>query len=100
MPTTPYPPSAKAVLVLDAQAIERALRRISHEIIERNPALDKVVIVGIPSRGVEIARRIVDYIEQIEKIRPEFGVIDVMEVGTGTPQLPWMTPPLFAVVST
>lgn len=77
MPETPYPPSEKAVIVLDAQAIERALKRISHEIIERNPAIDKVVIVGIPSRGVEIAKRIVDYIGQIEQVRPEFGVIDV-----------------------
>jgi pyrimidine operon attenuation protein/uracil phosphoribosyltransferase len=73
----PYPPSPQAVLVLDAQAIERALRRIAHEIIERNPALDQVVIVGIPSRGVEVARRLVDDIEQIEKTRVEFGVIDV-----------------------
>lgn len=77
MSTTPYPPSAKAVLVLDAQAIERALRRISHEIIERNPDLKQVVIVGIPSRGVEVAERLVDYIEQIEKVRLESGVIDV-----------------------
>lgn len=77
MPKSPYPPSSKAVIVLDAQAIERALRRISHEIIERNPELNRVVLVGIPSRGVEIARRLGDYIEQIEKIRLEQGVIDV-----------------------
>lgn len=77
MPTTPYPPSEKAVLVLDAPAIERALRRISHEIIERNPDLNSVVLVGIPSRGVEIAKRLGDYIEQIEKIRPAQGIIDV-----------------------
>ena len=77
MTTTPYPPSPKAVLVLDAPAIERALRRISHEIIERNPDLNSVVLVGIPSRGVEIAKRLGAYIEQIEKVRPAHGVIDV-----------------------
>jgi len=77
LPTTPYPPSPKAALVLDAPAIERALRRISHEIIERNPDLNSVVLVGIPSRGVEIAKRLGDYIEQIEKIRLPQGVIDV-----------------------
>src|SRR5579862_3499667 len=79
MPATPspYPPSPNAALVLDAQAIERALRRVSHEIIERNPDLKQVVIVGIPSRGVEVAKRLVEYIGQIEKTQPEFGVIDV-----------------------
>lgn len=77
MADIPYPPSPKAVIILDAAAIERALRRISHEIIERNPDLGKVVLVGIPSRGVEIAKRLGEYIEQIEKVRIEQGVIDV-----------------------
>ena len=44
--------------VMDAGAINRALRRIAHEIIERNPELASVVLAGIPSRGVEIARRL------------------------------------------
>lgn len=71
------PPSDSAQLVLDAQAIERALRRIAHEIIERNPDLSKLVIAGIPSRGVEMARRLIDSIAQIEQVRPEFGIVDV-----------------------
>jgi pyrimidine operon attenuation protein/uracil phosphoribosyltransferase len=77
MTTKPQPPAPNAVLILDAQAIDRAIRRIAHEIIERNPDLEKIVVVGIPSRGVEIAERLVAAIEQIEKVRPEFGVIDV-----------------------
>jgi len=77
MPTTPYPPSPKAALVLDAQAIDRALRRIAHEIIERNPEINKVAIVGIPSRGVEIAKRLIENIGQIENVKLELGVIDV-----------------------
>jgi len=71
------PPSETAVQVLDAQAIERALRRVAHEIIERNPDLTKVVLAGIPSRGVEIARRIAETIGQIEKVQPQLGLIDV-----------------------
>ena len=51
---------------MDAAGIERALRRIAHEIIERNPQLEKIVIAGIPSRGVEIARRIAAFIHEIE----------------------------------
>ncbi|MGI8819698.1 MAG: bifunctional pyr operon transcriptional regulator/uracil phosphoribosyltransferase PyrR [Chthoniobacterales bacterium] len=64
-------------LVLDANAIRRALRRIAHEIIERNPELASVVLAGIPSRGVEIARRIAALIGEFEHVPVETGVIDV-----------------------
>ena len=78
--------SSAAVPVMDAEAMRRALRRVAHEIIERNPRLEKVVLAGIPSRGVEIARRIASLVQQIEKIDIETGVIDVAmhrdDVGT------------------
>ncbi len=70
-------PPSSSVLILDGPAIERALRRIAHEIVERNPALQDLVLAGIPSRGVEIARRLISIIEQIGHARPEFGRIDV-----------------------
>ena len=77
---------AAAVPMMDAQAIRRALQRIAHEIIERNPELPHVVLAGIPSRGVEIAQRIAAFIHQIRKINVETGVIDVAmhrdDVGT------------------
>jgi pyrimidine operon attenuation protein/uracil phosphoribosyltransferase len=75
--TSPCAPSPSAQLVLDAQAIERALRRIAHEIIERNPELEKIALIGVPSRGVEIARRLAAAIEQFENKRVETGAIDV-----------------------
>jgi pyrimidine operon attenuation protein/uracil phosphoribosyltransferase len=65
------------VLILDSQAIDRALRRIAHEIIERNPDLSRLSIVGVPSRGIEVARRIAFHIEAIEHARPHVGIIDV-----------------------
>jgi pyrimidine operon attenuation protein/uracil phosphoribosyltransferase len=78
--------SSSAVPIMDGEAIRRALRRIAHEIIERNPQLEKIVLAGIPSRGVEIARRIAAVIHEIEKIDIETGVIDVAmhrdDVGT------------------
>ena len=78
-------PSA-AVPIMDAEAIRRAIRRIAHEIIERNPQLAKVVLVGVPSRGVEIAERIAALIHEIEEIDIETGAIDVAmhrdDVGT------------------
>jgi pyrimidine operon attenuation protein/uracil phosphoribosyltransferase len=79
------------VPIMDREAIRRALRRIAHEIIERNPELEKVLIAGIPSRGVEIARQIAAFIREIERIEIETGVIDVAmhrdDVGT-RPDLP------------
>jgi pyrimidine operon attenuation protein/uracil phosphoribosyltransferase len=63
--------------VMDGEAISRALRRIAHEIIERNPELVSVVLAGIPSRGVEIARRIAGIIESLGKTVIATGVIDV-----------------------
>src|SRR5438477_3712721 len=69
--------SSAAVPIMDAEAIRRALQRIAHEIIEGNPQLSKVVLAGIPSRGVEIAQRIAAFIHRIENIDIVTGVIDV-----------------------
>jgi pyrimidine operon attenuation protein/uracil phosphoribosyltransferase len=78
--------SSAAVPIMDAPAIQRALRRIAHEIIERNPDLGSIVLAGIPSRGNEIARRIAEFIKSIEKVEVGTGVIDVAmhrdDVGT------------------
>ncbi|HEY6676240.1 MAG TPA: hypothetical protein VIZ87_05590, partial [Terrimicrobium sp.] len=62
------PTQQDKLLVMDADAIRKAIRRIAHEIIERNANLSEIVIAGIPTRGVEVARRIVDHIEAIEGI--------------------------------
>lgn len=83
--------SSAAVPIMDADGIRRALQRIAHEIIERDPQLAQVVLAGIPSRGVEIAKRIADFIRGIEKIDIDTGIIDVAmhrdDVGT-RPELP------------
>ena len=76
-PQAPAPPSPEAILVLDGQAIDRALRRIAHEIIERNPDLSRICIVGVPSRGIEVSRRIASHIEALEHVLPDVGIIDV-----------------------
>jgi pyrimidine operon attenuation protein/uracil phosphoribosyltransferase len=83
--------SSAAVPIMDAEAIRRALRRIAHEIIERSPPLEQVVLAGIPARGVEIARRVAEFIRGIANAEIETGVIDVAmhrdDVGT-RPDLP------------
>ena len=83
--------SLTSVAIMDAEAIRRALRRIAHEIIERNPQLEQVALAGIPARGVEIARRIAGFTREIANAEIETGVIDVAmhrdDVGT-RPELP------------
>lgn len=65
------------VVVMDADAIRKALRRIADQICEQNTALDRLIIAGIPTRGAETARRLCDLIESCEGIRPEFSIVDV-----------------------
>ena len=66
----------KAVL-MDENAISRALTRISHEIIERNKGLSDLVIIGIQRRGVPMARRIAGILESIEGVKPPVGILDI-----------------------
>ncbi len=71
------PPSPTARLLLDAAAIERALKRIAHEIIERNPEPDRLAIIGVPSRGVVVAERLAAFVQQFGGSGVETGVVDI-----------------------
>lgn len=73
----PAPVPAGATLILDAAAIDRALKRIAHEIIERNPDLTSVALAGIPLRGIEIARRLAAHLTTFAGVTPFCGVVDV-----------------------
>lgn len=64
-------------VLMDEQGIRRALTRISHEIVEKNKGVENIVLVGIRSRGVPIAKRLADMIEQIEGQRPPVGILDI-----------------------
>ena len=63
--------------IMDAEGVSRAIRRLSHEITERNKGTRDVVIVGILKRGASLARRIADEIYKIEGERVPVGHIDV-----------------------
>jgi len=63
--------------LLDAEAIERTLSRIAHEIIERNPELDRVALVGIHTRGVPLARRLRNLIAERAGAEVALGAIDI-----------------------
>jgi len=64
-------------LVLDAQGVERALARVTHEILERNKGTDGLALIGIRSRGVDIAARLAAKIAAIEGVRVPSGIIDI-----------------------
>ncbi len=68
---------ADKALVMDKMALDRALRRIAHEIIEKNKGANRLALIGIHRRGVPIGRRIADYIEQFEGVRPKLGTLDI-----------------------
>ena len=67
----------KKRLLMDQDAIMRAIRRISHEILERNKGLSNALIVGIERRGVILAKRLQAEIERIEGIHIECESLNV-----------------------
>ncbi len=67
----------KSNVLMDEGAMQRALTRIAHEIIERNNGMDGVVLIGIRRRGVDLARILVEKLETIEGNRPPMGELDI-----------------------
>ena len=70
-------PAVDGRTVLDARDVSRALTRISHEILERNRGSRDLVLLGIPTRGVHLARRIAAKISEVEGIDVPVGSLDV-----------------------
>jgi pyrimidine operon attenuation protein / uracil phosphoribosyltransferase len=75
--SVPEEHAASARVVLDARDINRALTRISHEILERNKGARDLVLLGIPSRGVPLAHRIAEKISTVEEYDVPVGSLDV-----------------------
>ena len=63
--------------LMDESAVQRALTRISHEIIEKNKGTDNLAFLGIKTRGVPLAKSIVKKIEQIEGVELPFSELDI-----------------------
>ena len=66
----------KAVL-LDEKSIDRTITRMAHEIIEKNKGVEELVLVGIKTRGIPLAKRLATKIESIEGIKIEVGNVDI-----------------------
>ncbi len=69
--------SLRENIVLDAKGIERALMRISHEILEKNRDLANLAIVGIRTRGAVLGSRIAANIQALEKVTVPQGALDI-----------------------
>lgn len=63
--------------VLDEGGIKRAVTRVAHEILERNQGTEDMVIIGIRTRGVYLAQRLQNQIQQIEGKLVPSGILDI-----------------------
>lgn len=63
--------------IMDVKGIQRSLQRIAHEIIEKNKGVEDIVILGIPTHGVYLAKRLSNILKTIEGIEPPLGTVDV-----------------------
>jgi pyrimidine operon attenuation protein/uracil phosphoribosyltransferase len=70
-------PAPDARAVLEAAEISRALSRIAHEVLERNKGAGGLILLGIPTRGVHLARRLARRLAEIEGTEVPVGALDV-----------------------
>jgi len=66
----------KAV-ILDEKSIDRTITRMAHEIIEKNKGVEELVLVGVKTRGIPLAKRLASKIESIEGIKIGVGNVDI-----------------------
>lgn len=63
--------------IMDGTRMKRALSRLANEIVEHNQGAKELYLVGIRRRGVPLAERLADKIEQLEGERPLYGILDI-----------------------
>ncbi len=63
--------------IMDEDKIRRSLTRVAHEIIERNKGTEDLVLIGVRTRGVPIAKRLNEIIEKIEGQKLPLGIVDI-----------------------
>jgi pyrimidine operon attenuation protein / uracil phosphoribosyltransferase len=78
-PTPPAPEQGQEAgrILLDADALRRTITRIAHEIVERNPELERTALVGIHTRGVPLAQRLRRLIAEFGGVEIPLGSVDI-----------------------
>ena len=69
--------SVTSRVVMEADQIARACARMAHQILEANQGADGLVLLGIPTRGVPLARRLARLIEERAGVEPALGAVDI-----------------------
>ena len=64
-------------ILLDSQAIDRSLKRIAHEITEKNKGVNNVILLGIARGGIPVVKRLAKFINDIENVDVPMGVLDI-----------------------
>lgn len=64
-------------ILLDDKKVKRALTRIAHEILEKNPDFKSLVFIGVITRGAILAKRLAEIIEKLEGIKIPVGLMDI-----------------------
>jgi len=70
-------PAEASRVVADAPELSRSLTRMAHQILEANQGCEDLVLLGIPTRGVHLAKRLAKLIEAIEDRPVRLGVLDI-----------------------
>jgi pyrimidine operon attenuation protein/uracil phosphoribosyltransferase len=78
-PTPPAPEQGRegGKILLDAEALRRTVSRIAHEIVERNPELERTALIGIHTRGVPLAQRLRRLITDFAGVEIALGALDI-----------------------
>lgn len=63
--------------ILDKNALNRVIKRLSREIVEKNDGLENVVLIGVRTRGVVVAKRIQKYLAETEGVELPLGILDI-----------------------
>ncbi len=63
--------------IVDGSSMQRALKRITYEIIEQNKGVENLVFVGIKTRGVYLAQRLAKRLNQLENVKVPVGALDI-----------------------
>ena len=74
-------------ITMSSEDIRRTLARIAHEIIERNKAIEQLILVGVHTRGVPLAKRLAASIRDFEGFKTPVGALDISPYRDDLPSL-------------